>query len=80
MMLKMGLDTYGLSLNGMADVGEQTISYKLEYATQDSDSATDSYSADYLAAELGTSFSGITIKAGYELLDQMMVCLVFLHP
>ncbi len=63
-----GLDTYGLSLNGMADVGKQTISYKLEYATQDSDSATDSYSADYLAAELGTSFSGIIIKAGYELL------------
>ena len=63
-----GLDTYGLSLNGAADVGKQKISYKLEYAMQDSDSATDSYSADYLAAELGTSFSGIGIKAGYELL------------
>lgn len=63
-----GLDTYGVSLNGSSDVGKQTISYKLEYATQDSDSATDSYSVDYLAAELGTSFSGIAIKAGYELL------------
>ncbi len=63
-----GLDTYGLSFNGATDVGEQKISYKLEYATQDSDSATASYSTDYLVAELGTSFSGIGIKAGYELL------------
>lgn len=63
-----GLDTYGVSLNGSSDVGKQKISYKIEYATQEADSATTSYSVDYVAAELGTSFSGIGIKAGYELL------------
>lgn len=63
-----GLDTFGLSLNGTSEVGKQPISYKLEYATQDSDSATTSYTVDYFAAELGTLISGINIKAGYELL------------
>lgn len=63
-----GLDTFGLSLNGTSEVGKQPISYKLEYATQDSDSATTSYTVDYFSAELGTLFSGISIKVGYELL------------
>jgi len=62
------LDTYGVRINGSTSVGKQKISYNLEYATQDSDTATTSYSADYIAAEIGTSVSGLGIKAGYELL------------
>jgi hypothetical protein len=62
------LDTYGLRFVGSADVGKQKVSYSLEYATQDTDSATTSYSADYLAAEVGTAFSGVGVKVGYELL------------
>lgn len=63
-----GLDTYGIRFNGSTSLGEQKISYTLEYATQDADSATTSYSADYISAELGSKFSGIGVKVGYELL------------
>lgn len=62
------LDTFGIRLNGSTLVGEQKLSYQLEYANQDSDSATTSYSADYILAELSTSFSGVGVKVGYELL------------
>ena len=65
---KNALDTYGIRFNGSTILGEQKVSYNLEYATQDSDSATTSYSADYVAAELSTAFSGIGVKIGYELL------------
>ena len=62
------LDTFGIRLNGSTLIGEQKLSYQLEYADQDSDSATTSYSADYILAELSTAFSGIGVKVGYELL------------
>lgn len=63
-----GLDTYGISFNGSAPVGDLKVSYKVEYATQDNDSATASYSTDYLALEVGTAISGFGMKVGYELL------------
>ena len=62
------LDTFGIRLNGSTLIGEQKLSFQLEYADQDSDSATTSYSADYILAELSTAFSGIGVKVGYELL------------
>ncbi|MFT5758822.1 MAG: hypothetical protein ACI9LM_003570 [Alteromonadaceae bacterium] len=62
------LDTYGLRFNGSSLMGKQKISYTFEYANQDAETATTSYSADYIFAELGTKFSGIGIKVGYELL------------
>lgn len=62
------LDTYGLSFKGGSSIGEQKVTYTIEYATQTSDSATTSYDADYILAELGADFSGIGIKLGYELL------------
>ena len=62
------LDTYGLSFKGGSSIGEQKVTYAIEYATQTSDSATTSYDADYILAELGADFSGIGIKLGYELL------------
>ena len=63
-----GLDTYGIRFNGSTSLGKQKVSYNIEYATQDSDSATTSYSADYISAELSSAFSGIGVKVGYELL------------
>lgn len=62
------LDTFGIRLNGSTLIGEQKLSYQLEYADQDSNSATTSYSADYVLAELSTAFSGVGVKVGYELL------------
>ena len=63
-----GLDTVGLRFNGSSKMGEQSLSYAFEYAQQDFDSATTSYSTDYLAAELSAGFSGVKVKVGYELL------------
>ena len=62
------LDTYGLRFNGSSSIGKQKFSYTLEYASQDADTATSSYSADYIFAELGTKLSNINVKVGYELL------------
>ena len=63
-----GLDTYGLRFNGATKFGEQKVSYSLEYATQDSDTASTSYTANYLLAEIGTSIAAVNFKLGYELL------------
>ncbi len=62
------LDTYGLRFNGSTSFSKQKLSYNLEYAKQDADSVTTSYSADYISAELSSTFSGVAIKVGYELL------------
>lgn len=63
-----GLDTFGIRLNGKTSIKEQDITYQLEYASQDADTASTSYSADYVLAEVGTKVSGLGIKFGYELL------------
>ncbi len=63
-----GLDTIGLRFNGSATLAKQKLTYNLEYATQSADTATTSYSTNYLSAELGTNISGMNLKAGYELL------------
>ena len=63
-----GLDTYGLRFAGSTHVGDIKVLYSAEYATQDSDSAGQSYSADYMSVEGGVGFSAITFKVGYELL------------
>ena len=62
------LDTFGLRFNGAATLAQQKISYQLEYAQQDAENAASSYSADYMLAEVSSTFSGIGIKVGYELL------------
>jgi len=63
-----GLDTFGLRFSGSSSVGKQKLTYQLEYAQQDSDSSIASYSANYISAEVGSKFSGIGLKLGYELL------------
>ena len=65
---KNSLDSYGLRFNGSSVMGKQKLSYTFEYGNQDAETATTSYSADYIFAELGTKFSDISIKVGYELL------------
>jgi len=62
------LDTFGIRFNGSTSIGEQKISYQLEYAQQDADNSATSYSANYLLAEVSSAFSGIGLKLGYELL------------
>lgn len=62
------LDTFGIRFSGATTLGEQRVSYNLEYAKQDSDTVTTSYSASYIAADIGTSISGLGFKLGYELL------------
>ena len=63
-----GLDTFGIRFNGGTVIGEQKISYQLEYAQQDADNIATSYSTDYFLAEVSSAFSGIGLKLGYELL------------
>ena len=66
--IENGLDTYGLRFAGSTALGDTKLLYSAEYATQDSDTAGQSYSADYMSVEAGVGFVGITAKLGYELL------------
>jgi len=59
------LDTYGISFNGKQKVGESSILYSAEYASQE---ANDMFDTDYLSLSGGVAFSGITAKLGYEVL------------
>lgn len=63
-----GIDTYGVRFAGAKDIDNIKLLYTAEYATQDADTATTSYSADYLLGELGVVFSGLTVKLSYEVL------------
>jgi len=74
------LDTYGFRFNGSSTFGKQEVSYNLEYASQESDSATTSFQADYISAEISTALSGIGLKAGYELLGSDGVMYGFSTP
>ncbi|MEM0911417.1 MAG: alginate export family protein [Pseudomonadota bacterium] len=60
------LDTYGISYTGGIDLSGTKLSYKAEFATQSSETATTDFDADYLGLEVGATFSGVTAKVGYE--------------
>ncbi|MDG1751955.1 MAG: alginate export family protein [Thalassotalea sp.] len=62
------LDTYGLRFSGASQLDKQKVTYSFEYAVQDADTASTSYSSNYLLAEIGTTVSGLGLKVGYELL------------
>ncbi|GIU50128.1 alginate export family protein [Shewanella sp. KT0246] len=66
--IENGLDTYGLRFAGSTDIADIKVLYSAEYATQDSDNADQSYSADYMSLEGGIGLSAVTFKVGYELL------------
>lgn len=62
------IDTYGVSFKGATSVEKTKIMYALEYATQSTTAGGTDYDADYMMAEIGTSFSGVTAKLNYEVL------------
>ena len=62
------LDTWGLRFNGKGKVQDTKILYQIEWATQDSESGSSDFDADYLLLEGGAVLSGITVKLGYEML------------
>ncbi len=61
------LDTYGLRFAGKAKTDSVTFLYELEYATQESEGASD-YEADYYLASVGAVVNGVTAKIGLEVL------------
>jgi hypothetical protein len=66
------LDTYGVSFKGKTkpkSKSDVSFLYGVEYATQSAETATGAdFDADYMFAEFGATFSGITAKVGYEVL------------
>lgn len=62
------LDTYGFSFNGAKPIDDLKVLYSFEYATQTSETGAVEYDADYIFAEVGASFSGVTAKLAYEVL------------
>ncbi|MDO6445628.1 alginate export family protein [Colwellia sp. 1_MG-2023] len=62
------LDTYGIRFNGATQFDKQKITFAFDYAIQDADASSTSYSSNYLLAEVGTTVSGLGFKVGYELL------------
>ncbi len=66
---ELTLDTYGVRFAGAADAGEgMKLVYGLEYATQEFEQGTIENDMDYMMLEGGVVVSGITLKAGYEVL------------
>ncbi|WP_257255054.1 alginate export family protein, partial [Endozoicomonas sp. SESOKO3] len=62
------LDTYGVRLSGSADVSDLKLLYTGEYATQESESGSNKYDANFYFVEGGVAIFGITTKVGYEVL------------
>ena len=58
------IDTYGVSLTGAKQLDSVKLLYTAEFATQDKDA----YTATYSLLEAGAAIAGITYKVGYELL------------
>lgn len=64
-------DTYGLEISGSPKLGSTTLNYSLEYASQsDGGDNAASFDTDYFNAELGASFSAVSLKLGYEVLGE----------
>jgi len=63
------IDTYGLRFNGAKEVKHRMrLLYTLEIATQSFEQGTTDYDANYYQLSVGAEVSGITVKAGYEML------------
>lgn len=62
-------DTYGVRLNGSAQMGGNKLLYTAEFATQQSGRTNPTnYKANYTLLEGGVDISGSTFKLGYEVL------------
>ena len=62
------LDTYGIRFTGSTKAGDTKLLYTAEFANQSSETASNNFDAYYLLLEVGTVFSGVTAKVGYEVL------------
>lgn len=62
------LDTVGLRFKGAKKLESTKLLYALEFANQESESATAKRDADYSLLELGIVAAGVTAKLGYEVL------------
>jgi hypothetical protein len=60
--------TFGIRFEGKRKLDPVTLLYKAEYANQSDYADAMGGSADYVAAELGATYFGVTAKGGYELL------------
>ena len=65
---KNDIDSYGVRFSGSTDVAETKVLYAVEFATQDKDTDSADFDADYYLLEAGAVFSGVTCKIGYEVL------------
>ena len=62
-------DTYGVRFTGSTKASDDlTLLYTLEYASQEFDQNSVDFDADYYNLQAGVTISGITVKAGYEVL------------
>ena len=59
-------DTVGLRIDGRVTLGEQTLTYRAEYAQQSADTGSADLDTDYLLADTGTSISGVSLTLGNE--------------
>ena len=69
------LDTFGIRFSGKRKLEDLSVLYHLEFASQSNETAVSDFDTDYLFAEVGAVFSGVTAKIGYEVLgsdDGMM--------
>lgn len=62
------LDTVGVRFAGQQALEAVTLSYALEYATQESDSGAGDFDADYYKVKGGVGVKGITVELAYEVL------------
>ena len=60
------INTFGIRYAGSAKLADNKVTYSVEFAQQDNDTADKS--ANYFAVEAGTNLASVNVKAGYELL------------
>jgi hypothetical protein len=60
------INTFGIRYAGSAKLADNKVTYSVELAQQDNDTADKS--ANYFAVEAGTNLASVNVKAGYELL------------
>ncbi len=75
------LDTYGIRFKGQTKLANNDFLYTVEFASQDNEmSGEKDRDADYMFAEVGYKFSGLTAKLGYESLGSDDAAYAFSTP
>mgnify|MGYP006081174821 CR=1 FL=1 len=60
------IDTFGISFDGKAHLLAKDINYRVEYASQTSESSMAEFDADYLNIEAGLALGKVKLKVGLE--------------